>query len=213
LTAIYQKYQKHQKIEMKKTETLLWLGLHANILVLCGVLGGSLFIQVVLGDFPCPLCMVQRMAMMLCALGQVYILCKINATGRICWPDFATGHAMTLFAALAGATMSIRQILLHIVPPDPGYGMAVFGLHLYTWGLFVFVAEVLAVAINLVLAPREWSENISGTRRLTRFVLGAMTVLLIAFAVATFVEQGFHWVLPDDPVRNELFYDLGIFKD
>ena len=195
---------------MKKIETLLWLGVHANILVLCGVLGGSLFIQIILGDFPCPLCMVQRMAMMLCALGQVYILCKINVEGRIRWSDFATGHAMTLFSAVAGATMSIRQILLHIIPPDPGFGMAVFGLHLYTWGLFVFTAEVLAVAINLMIAPREWSETVPGDRRLTRFVLTFMVALLVLFATATFVEQGFHWILPDDPVRNELFYDLGV---
>ncbi len=195
---------------MKKIETLLWLGVHANIFVLCGVLGGSLFIQIVLGDFPCPLCMVQRMAMMLCALGQASILCKIYVENRIRWSDFATGHAMTLFSALAGAVMSIRQILLHIVPPDPGYGMAVFGLHLYTWGLFVFAAEMLAVAINLVIAPKNWSEAVPGDRRLTRFVLGFMAILLLVFAAATFVEQGFHWVLPDDPVRNELFYDLGL---
>lgn len=195
---------------MKNTTTLLWLGFHANILVLCGVLGGSLFIQLILGDFPCPLCMVQRMAMMLCALGQAYILCKINVENRIRWSDFATGHAMTLFSALAGAAMSIRQILLHIIPPDPGYGMAVFGLHLYTWGLFVFSAEVLAVAINLLIAPRDWPETAPDDRRLTRFVLCFMALMLFAFAAATFVEQGFHWILPDDPVRNELFYDLGI---
>lgn len=190
--------------EYLNSSYLLYLGLMANILVICGVLGGSLFIQVFLGEFPCPLCMVQRMAMMLCALGQAYILCRCNPEGRIDWKNFAIGHSLTLFAALAGSAMSVRQILLHIVPPDPGYGSAIFGLHMYTWGLILFIAEVLAVALNLIIAPRDWKPFDAGWKKASHVVLGLLAVIIFFFIIATFIEEGFNWVLPDDPVENAI---------
>ena len=42
---------------------------------------------------------------------------------------------MTILASLVGSAASIRQILLHIVPPDPGYGPPILGVHLYSWAL------------------------------------------------------------------------------
>lgn len=189
---------------------LLWLGVHANILVITGILCGSLFIQTAWGEYPCPLCMVQRISMMLCALGQIYILSRFSIENRFDWKDFATGHALTLFAALGGLAMSARQILLHIVPPDPGYGSAILGLHLYTWGLLVFLAEILAAAINLSIAPRAMNTTNITDRRLTRFVLICFASVVFVMTTATFIEEGFHWVLPDDPVQNQLLIDLGI---
>lgn len=194
----------------QKVSSLLWLGMHANIYVICCVLMGSLYIQLVMGEFPCPLCMLQRMSMMFCALGQAFILSRITADGHLSHKDFMLGNAMTLLAALAGACYAIRQILLHIVPPDPGYGSAILGLHLYTWALLVFCAEIIAVAVNLLLVPRgEFS--ISRKRRIwTKGLFFFFALVITAFAVATFVEEGFHLVLPDDPVSNRLFEDLGL---
>lgn len=207
----------------KSTKTivyLLWLGLHANILVLCGILCGSLYIQFMLEEFPCPLCMTQRISMLLCAAAQAYIVGRILSEKRLLWRDFAIGHALTLCVALTGASMSIRHILLHIVPPDPGYGSAYFGLHTYTWAFFVFVAEIIAVTINLLLAPKAMEEPrfeeepllFLKPKFLARFssaVLIFLAAVVLAVAVGTFIEQGFHWTLPDDPIRNELLYDLG----
>lgn len=190
--------------------SILCFGLHANIAVLCGVLLGSLYIQVVLGEFPCPLCMVQRISMMLCALGQAYILSRVSADGRLEWRDFMRGHGMTLFAALGGAAMSIRQILLHIVPPDPGYGGAILGYHLYTWGFLVFCAEILAVGLCLALTPRGTFVAPAGTARWTGRIFLLLGLVILAFAVATFIEEGFHWTLPDDPTGNRLWEDLGL---
>jgi disulfide bond formation protein DsbB len=108
-----------------------WIA-HLNILVVCGVLAGAFVVQFGGGDFPCPLCVLQRMAMMLCALGPAYVIMQARV-GEVKTSDFATGYGMSVIAAVGGACISIRQILLHIVPPDPGYGDPVLGLHLYTW--------------------------------------------------------------------------------
>ena len=39
--------------------------------------------------------------------------------------------------------MSTRQILLHILPVDKGYGEPILGLHLYTWALITFEIVIL----------------------------------------------------------------------
>jgi hypothetical protein len=57
---------------------------------------------------------------------------------------------MTILASLVGSAASIRQILLHIVPPDPGYGLPVLGLHLYSWALVVYACLMASSAIGLV---------------------------------------------------------------
>ena len=124
---------------------------HLNILVICAVLVGAFGGQFGQGEFPSPLCRLQRMAMMLCALGPAYVIMKARA-GEVKTTDFATGYGMSVIAGVAGAFISIRQILLHIVPPDPGYGDPVLGLHLYMWALLVFVAEIIAAGLNLVFA-------------------------------------------------------------
>lgn len=187
-----------------KAQTLLYLGFMANILVISGVLCGSLYIQLVLKEYPCPLCMVQRICMMLCAVGQLYILVHCRGDQELQWKHFAIGHSMTLFAAIAGSLMSGRQILLHIVPPDPGYGSAIFGLHLYTWGLIVFFAEVAAVAANLAIAPKEWRPVPGKLQNISKWVIIFFIIVIAVFALATFNEEGFHWVLEDDPIRNAL---------
>ena len=83
-------------------------GMLANVCAICAVLLGSLYIQVVMGEFPCPLCMLQRISMMLCALGQAFILSRVTADGRLSPKDFMLGYGMTLLAALAGAVMAAR---------------------------------------------------------------------------------------------------------
>jgi hypothetical protein len=53
---------------------------------------------------------------------------------RICRrPDFSRSGAwqgMAIIAAALGAVAAGRQVLLHILPGDPGFGFPVFGLHL-----------------------------------------------------------------------------------
>ena len=55
------------------------------------------------------------MAMMLGALGPAYVIMKARE-GEVKTSDFATGYGISVIAAVAGASISIRQILLHIVP-------------------------------------------------------------------------------------------------
>lgn len=192
------------------TDLMRKLGFWAQVgflLAYIGVLSGAMFyFQFGLGEYPCPLCITQRMGMMLSSLGPVFIL--VNALrGRLTPPLFMTGLGLAILGALLGASMSIRQILLHIEPGDPGYGGAVFGLHLYTWALVSFVVVMVFVGVLLScgtmfmpLAPvARWA------RLLTWVVIWAFVFTVAANMVVVFAEEGFNWFLPDDPTSYLLF--------
>jgi hypothetical protein len=110
---------------------------------------------------------------------------------------------MTILASLVGAAASVRQILLHIVPPDPGYGPPVIGLHLYSWALLVFACLIVSSALGLFglhdhpAAPSKVSVNL---------LCGLAVLIGMTIAVATFLMQGFNVELPGDPTRYELLH-------
>ncbi len=185
-----------------------YLAVHLEILVLCLVLLGAFGIQFFEGELPCPLCILQRLGMMLAATGAAYILVRWKS-GALSAADYMTGHAMIILAALGGSFVSVRQDLLHIMPGDPGYGDPVMGLHLYTWALVVFVCLIGSSAICLLFSnwflegrarPGWWSKA----------TLGLLAFLILANTVNIVLEQGFHFLLPDDPPRYQLLHDLGL---
>ena len=56
-----------------------------------------------------------------------------------------------MLAALAGAAVSVRQMLLHILPGDPGYGSPTFGYHYYTWAFILFTVALILLTLMLLL--------------------------------------------------------------
>ena len=183
-----------------------WIA-HFNVLAICGVLLGAFGIQFGEGELPCPLCVLQRMAMLLCALGPAYIIQRTRA-GDVDVAHFATGYGLSVVAAVAGAAIAGRQVLLHIVPPDPGYGDPVFGLHLYTWSLVVFITVLVVSGLNLIFARELTPQGIQPGWPSTA-VICLLAAIIAANAIAVFFEEGFHWILPDDPDRYRLLEDLG----
>jgi disulfide bond formation protein DsbB len=184
-----------------------WIA-HFNVLAVCGVLLGAFGVQFIEGELPCPLCVLQRMAMMLCALGPAFIRQRARE-GDVEPRDFATGYGLSVVAAVAGAGIAARQVLLHIVPPDPGFGEPVLGLHLYTWSLIVFVTVLVVSGLNLIFAGQLMPQG-AGPRWTATLVLGLFGAVILANTVTVFCEEGLHWTLPDDPDRYRLFDDVGL---
>ncbi len=126
----------------KQTLTFSRLINIAALFALLGVLAGSLHLQFGVGEQPCPLCLVQRSAMIGLAVGPAM---------NLLWGIRARHYALSILAAVAGGAASTRQILLHIADPaDPGYGPAIFGWHLYTWAFVTFLVGVVGCAILLM---------------------------------------------------------------
>lgn len=180
-----------------------WLA-HLFVLAYCGVLLAAFGVQFLKGEFPCPLCIAQRMAMILAACGPAYIVSRARR-GAVTMRDYTTGHGLSMVAAVAGMAMSARQVLLHIVPPDPGYGEPVLGLHLYTWALITFLVVILFAGVSMIFA-RELLP--AGVRfgLISKLTLGLFLVIIAANLVAVFALEGFHWYLPDNPDRYQLFH-------
>lgn len=178
---------------------------HLTVLVVTGVLLGAFSVQFIAGEFPCPLCILQRMAMMLAVMGPALMIASGHREKRIDPATFSTAFGMTILGSVLGAAISIRQILLHIQPGDVGYGSPVFGLHMYTWALLVFVALLVSAGIHLVFARRDLPLEPSHPPILSKLVLGLFGLTILANAVAVLAEAGLHWFLVDNPTSYRLF--------
>ena len=87
------------------------------------VLAAAFAAQLLLHELPCPLCLLQRILFALLAIGPIL---------NIRFGPRPSHYALSLLTAVLGATVSTRQVLLHILPGDAGYGSALLGYHYYT---------------------------------------------------------------------------------
>ncbi|MFJ8012098.1 disulfide bond formation protein B [Streptomyces sp. NPDC096339] len=188
----------------------LWFA-HAYVLGMCATIGGAYVFQFGLWEYPCPMCLLQRMFMLLSALGPAMIVAR-SRKGPVTTAEFASGWGVAIVSALIGGTVSGAQVLMHIVPPDPGYAGALFGLHLYTWAAITFGLAVLAGAVNLVLIhsarPLDAARTSPALRRAAGITLGVLFFFAASNLLACFFLQGFHWQMPGDPTGYRFFADL-----
>jgi disulfide bond formation protein DsbB len=173
-----------------------------NVWILVLILAAAFGVQLIAGEPPCPLCVVQRIALMMCALGPLYTLRQTRDRALTC-RDLAIGNGIAIIAALVGAAVSTRQVLLHILPGDRGFGSPLLGLHLYTWCLIAFVCQI--AASGLMLIGLAWLEEERVPWRMTNVTAGAFIVIVMANLLSVIAEAGLTWDLPPDPVEYLLF--------
>ncbi len=116
-----------------------------DVIVICFILLFAFYIQIFWHEQPCPLCLLQRLGLIGIATGLVLNL-RFGISSK--------HYAVALLSALFGIAVSIRQILLHIVPGTPAFGAPVFGLHLYTWSFIGYVAMLLYIGLLLFISER-----------------------------------------------------------
>jgi len=80
-------------------------------LIILGLLACSLYLQHVVGLEPCPMCILQRYAFVLIALGALVAALARGVVGRI-------GHAVAALFALAGGGVAAWQVWLQYRPPE-----------------------------------------------------------------------------------------------
>lgn len=171
--------------------TLNALALYAVALVLFVAFAA----QFLLGELPCPLCLLQRILFATLAVGPML---NIRHGLR------ASHYALSLLAAVVGAVVSSRQILLHILPGDPGYGSALLGYHYYTWAFIGFAAAIAAIAAVL-LFDRQFEER-TVPPKVNGFAVAAVWLVIALTAlnvVSALLECGFG-ACADNPVAYEL---------
>lgn len=180
---------------------ITYWGLHAWVLAYTVVMLSAFFIQFVKGEFPCPLCMLQRYGMILATLGALFIIMQARR-GQLTTARYAQGLGLGLIGVLAGASVSVRQIELHILPGDPGYGEPFLRLHLYTWAFVTFAIVMIYVGLMLILMPRGIPHApAAGSvgRKVSTAIIWMFIGVVAANVIAIIFLEGFAPVLPDDP--------------
>jgi len=170
------------------------------------VIGLALLLQFALGELPCPLCMLQRYAMILSTLGALWIVRQAQR-GVLTADRYMQDLGLGALGAFVGAVFASRQIMLHILPGDAGYGGAVLGLHLYSWAFVTFCVVILFCAMLAIVAPGalpQAPDRQSPGGRLSTAICAAFVAVVAINAVMIVFLEGFHWVLPDNPTSYSL---------
>ncbi len=110
----------------------------------------ALVVQLGMGELPCTLCLLQRLAFFGVGLGLV-----LNVLYGVKTRHYAIIGAMAVF----GASISMRQILLHILPGNPGFSIAVYGYHFYTWA-FIFFVCILLVSLWVMSNGSQYNDSV-----------------------------------------------------
>ena len=176
------------------------LAITLNALSLYGValvLAAAFAAQLLLHELPCPLCLLQRIQFAVLAVGPIM---------NVRFGPRPSHYALSLLAAVAGAVFSTRQVLLHIMPGDTGYGTALFGYHYYTLALIGFVAAIVLLAA-ILLFDRQFEEDRGAHPDAPNVFAIAAVWLVIGLTalnvVSTLLECGFG-ACADNPVVYEL---------
>jgi disulfide bond formation protein DsbB len=146
--------------------------LAAMLTVLAAILTAAMAMQYALGEIPCPLCLLQRVAMLGCCFGLIR---QIQPSGS------ERGTGIALIFALLLLVISVRQVLLDIYP-RAGHdyvGSAVFGLHLPVWSVLIAVALLFGLASRLVLFGGA-CDKADRQGRLPRILIQPLVIYIVA---------------------------------
>ncbi len=145
-------------------------------------------------DLPCPLCLLQRVALAGVAYGLLL---------NLRFGPHPQAYGIMLLAALFGMGVAGRQVLLHIVPGSGAYGAPLLGLHLYTWSFILFGLVILGTAV-LLLIPRPEAPVRPLPQGLKQALAWTVIGLTALNAITTFLQCG-PIECPDDPVSYWAF--------
>lgn len=112
--------------------------------VIAGILTTAMTLQYVKGELPCPLCLLERVAMLGVCFGIM-----LNFRRGFSYQN--TGFSL-LFAIVL-LVIAVRQSLLDIYP-RPGHeyiGSAILGIHMPVWSIIIALSLLTAYAIKLAI--------------------------------------------------------------
>jgi disulfide bond formation protein DsbB len=156
------------------------LYLFLMMLTLAGILSAAAWLQYAGREIPCPLCLLQRLAMFGVAYGIIV--------------NFRHGYSarndgVSMIFALLLLIISVRQTLLDIYP-RPGHeyiGSAIFGIHMPVWSILIATALLIAFALKFVVFG---NERLADARRFPALASASkwLGFYMVALCVENFVS-------------------------
>lgn len=169
-----------------------------GMLAVCAVLSMAFYSQFAQNELPCPLCLLQRVAIVAVLCGLMLNVVKGPK------PDH---YSIMIISAFFGAAVALRQISLHIIPGSGSYGTPFLGMHYYTWSFIVFAIMILGTAIIAAYSTQYHKQKFIPFRDQHGIAKVAivLTIILVSMnAIVTFVECG-PFQCPDNPTSYWLF--------
>lgn len=154
-------------------------------------------LQIRYHELPCPLCLLQRLGILAIAFGFL-----LNVQFKI----RPAHYTLSLLSAILTAAICVRQIFLHVIPGDPGYGLPLFGLHLYTWLFLLCVGVIIYISIIFSIFPQYEFDKPNKTRAiqfLTHIAFAVVFLLAIFNGISTYLECGIK-ACPENPLKYEI---------
>jgi disulfide bond formation protein DsbB len=165
-----------------------------SLYAISAVLLVAFYWQFVGGELPCPLCLMQRVAFAAMAVGPVLTVRQGPRPQHL---------GLAILAALVGALISGRQMLLHIQPGDPGYGSTLLGLHFYSWAFITFAIALVAAGLMAAFGPQSAEGPVPKRGLFENLAVWLVLSLIALNCVSVLLECGFAGC-PANPVRYEL---------
>ncbi|MFV9997339.1 MAG: disulfide bond formation protein B [Arsenophonus endosymbiont of Dermacentor nuttalli] len=179
---------------MMKTLPITKILPNLNILGLLGIcilLIVAFYYQIILHEMPCPLCLLQRLGIIMIGIGFLF---------NLIFGIKQCHYSIIIFSSITTCITATRQVLIHILPGDPGYYSTFFGLHLYTWSLLFSIAIILFVCTLMLFNNDELQIAKSPAREITIYLF---MFLIFANLISTILECGL-----TQCVDNPKFYKL-----
>jgi disulfide bond formation protein DsbB len=160
---------------------LNFLFLFSMMFVIAAILTAAMTLQYAYGELPCPLCLLQRVALFGVCFG-IILQFRHGFSYR--------NSGISMLFAIFLLIVSVRQTLLDIYP-RPGHeyiGSAVFGLHMPVWSVLIALALLIAFAVKFsVLGGEEKLREI----RIEEFpalqkLAAALSIYVIALCAINF---------------------------
>jgi disulfide bond formation protein DsbB len=180
-------------MEAQKVSKCIYILNAIDIIGVSLILLLAFIMQFLLNELPCPLCLLQRIGLLGVAFG--FLL-------NIRFGSHPAHYTLSLLSAMLTAFMAMRQILLHILPGEGGYGDAILGLHLYTWMFVICILAVIYISIILSVVPQYLVAPLEtkSIHILTHLAFGLLLFIALANFISTFMECGLA-ACPDNPVH------------
>jgi disulfide bond formation protein DsbB len=169
--------------------SLAGIGNQLALVAIIGMLSYAFVDQLNFGELPCPLCLMQRMGFVIIGFALVLnIRCGAHASH----------YGVGVIGGLVGMMVSLRQVLLHVLPGDKGFGTTFLELHFYTWAFVGYLGLIAGLAILLMLPNRD----VRSRTWLANALVMVFMVLVFANLASTLLECGIG-PCADDPIQYD----------
>ena len=159
------------------------------LLAVVGILSYAFFDQLYFGELPCPLCLMQRIGFVIIGFALVMnIRCGAHSAH----------YGWGIIGGLVGMTVSLRQVFLHILPGNKGFGKTFLELHFYTWAFVGYLGLLAGFAILLMLPNRD----VRSRSWFANALIIAFILLVFGNLISTLLECDIG-ACADDPSKYE----------